>query len=164
MSLCYRSMMTAGDRKLLNAAVIQKHYLHRLPSISYGFGAFAEDDARIKGVMTVGKPASITMLRGVAGLEQSVHVYEFNRLWMTDELPRTIVGRDGRRHSTGHASHFVAWMQRWFCRTYPDAQQVLARRDPTEIHSLANSFWTTRKVLAAITKQFKQELTRKEQS
>lgn len=46
---------------------------------------------------------------------------------------------------------------------YPDAQQVLARRDLTEKHSLANSFWTTRKVLAAITKQFK-ELTRKEQS
>jgi hypothetical protein len=152
LSIIYRVMESDADKRLLHAAVIRKHYLHRLPPISYGFGAFAEGDARIKGLMTVGKPASITMLRGVAGLEQSGHVYEFNRLWMTDELSSTVIGRDGRVHSTCDESRFVGWMQRWFCRNYPDT--ILVSYADTRHGHLGRVYQATNWIYTGMTKLF----------
>jgi len=152
MSLEYRAMETAADKRLVTAALIQKHYLHRVPSVSYGFGAFAEDDARIKGVMTVGKPASITMLQGVAGLEQSGHVYEFNRLWMSDELPKTITSKDGKTHSTGQESRFVGWMQRWFCRNYSDI--ILVSYADTRQGHMGVVYQATNWIYTGMTKPF----------
>lgn len=63
--------------------VLNKHYAGRLPSISYAFGYFEDDE--LKGVLTVGKPASNNLCRGLAGDKWSPHVYELNRLIVDGE-------------------------------------------------------------------------------
>lgn len=60
------------------------HYAHRVPSISFAFGLFL--DGELKGVCTFGKPASSTLLRGIAGDEWASIVYELNRLVLLDNL------------------------------------------------------------------------------
>jgi hypothetical protein len=92
------------------------------------------------------------MLRGVAGLEQSGHAYEFNRLWMTDELPQTIVDRDGCTHSTSHESTFVGWMQRWFCRNYSDI--ILVSYADTRQGHMGIVYQATNWIYTGMTKPF----------
>jgi hypothetical protein len=94
--------------------VIREHYLHRKCPVSFAFGAFV--DGELKGVLTVGVPASWTVRAGLVGDTYKTYknnpdsrandVYELNRLWMADELPpnseSTFVGwclRQLRRHN-----------------------------------------------------------------
>ena len=63
--------------------ILNKHYAGRLPSISYAFGYFEDDE--MKGVLTVGKPASNSLCRGLAGAKWSPNVYELNRLIVNGE-------------------------------------------------------------------------------
>ena len=67
--------------------VIAKHYLHRKAPVSIAFGMFDLFGA-IVGVVTYGVPASSTLLKGVCGVDESKNVYELNRLWVDDDVPK----------------------------------------------------------------------------
>jgi len=67
--------------------VVAKHYLHRKAPVSIAFGMFDLFGA-IVGVVTYGVPASSTLLRGVCGVDEAKNVYELNRLWVDDDVPK----------------------------------------------------------------------------
>lgn len=60
-----------------------RHYAGRIPSISFAFGLFEEDE--LLAVCTFGKPASNSLCKGVCGQEYSHRVYELNRLCRVPE-------------------------------------------------------------------------------
>jgi len=66
--------------------ITQKHYAQRIPSISFAYGLYI--DNILKGVCTIGKPASNSLCVGLLGKEYSSKVYELNRLITVDELPK----------------------------------------------------------------------------
>jgi len=58
--------------------ILDIHYAHRMPSISFSFGLFYKEE--LVGVITYGKPASSALQKGIAGEKNSRLVYELNRL------------------------------------------------------------------------------------
>ena len=66
--------------------ILNKHYAQRMPSISFSYGLFK--GFCMVGVLTIGKPASNSLCRGVCGPEYAHKVYELNRLITEDNLPR----------------------------------------------------------------------------
>ena len=66
--------------------ILNKHYAQRMPSISFAYGLFNGD--YMVGVLTIGKPASNSLCRGVCGQENAHKVYELNRLITEDNLPK----------------------------------------------------------------------------
>ena len=58
--------------------ILNIHYAHRMPSISFSFGLYENNE--LVGVCTYGTPASSTLLRGVCGEEYKGIVKELNRL------------------------------------------------------------------------------------
>jgi hypothetical protein len=66
--------------------LLNKHYAQRVPSISYSYGLFDEEE--LIGVCTVGKPASPSLCRGICGEEFKDKVYELNRLVLKPNLPK----------------------------------------------------------------------------
>ena len=62
------------------------HYLHRVSPCSMAFGLFYQGE--IKGVIIYGVPPSSTLLRGVCGADEAKNVYELNRLWTADDMPK----------------------------------------------------------------------------
>jgi len=67
--------------------VVAKHYLHRKAPVSHAFGMF-NSSGQLVGVITYGVPASSTLLKGICGEEESKNVYELNRLWVDDLVPK----------------------------------------------------------------------------
>ena len=65
--------------------LLYKHYLKRIPSISFSFGLF--DGSVLVGVVTYGTPASNSLCVGLCGKEYKSIVLELNRLCINDELP-----------------------------------------------------------------------------
>lgn len=65
--------------------VVEHHYMHRRPPVSFAFGLLVGDE--IKGVITFGIPASNHMLVGACPSEPR-SVIELNRMWCCDSLPR----------------------------------------------------------------------------
>lgn len=64
--------------------ILEIHYAHRMPSISYAYGLFKQD--KLVGVVTYGMPASSSLCRGVCGEAWKKHVIELNRLVLKDNL------------------------------------------------------------------------------
>lgn len=64
--------------------LLPRHYSGRIPSISYAYGCY--NDGNLVGVLTVGKPASNSLCKGVCGIEFSKNVYELNRLCVDGNL------------------------------------------------------------------------------
>jgi len=62
--------------------ILQKHYAKRLPSISYAFGLYI--DNQLKGIVTYGIPASNALCEGVCGVDNKSFVIELNRLCLQD--------------------------------------------------------------------------------
>ena len=60
------------------------HYAKRMPSISFAYGLFKQDD--LVGVVTYGMPESSTLCRGVCGEKWKANVLELNRLVLRDNL------------------------------------------------------------------------------
>jgi len=64
-----------------------KHYAKRIPSISFSFGLYDENNI-LQGCLTIGKPASPNVCKGICGEEERDNVYELNRLIVNDGLPK----------------------------------------------------------------------------
>ena len=66
--------------------LLHKHYAKRIPSISFAFGLF--ESKILRGILTIGKPASPSLCDGICGKEYSKYVYELNRLCVEDNLEK----------------------------------------------------------------------------
>jgi len=73
---------------------LKKHYLKRLPSISYCFGLYL--DLKLIGVCSFGNAVPLTMKRSICGEQWEHLVYELNRLILIDN------------HEKNLTSYFVA--------------------------------------------------------
>jgi len=65
---------------------LEKHYAHRIPSVSWAFGLYI--DGILEGVVSYGTPASSTLLSGVCGKENADKVIELNRLIINEGVPK----------------------------------------------------------------------------
>ncbi len=65
--------------------ILDTHYAHRMPSISWSFGLYDKDE--LIGICTYGKPASPSLCVGVCGKEYSKNVWELNRLVLKYNRP-----------------------------------------------------------------------------
>ena len=74
------------DKRIAAAVVVERHYLHRKPPISFSFGLF-ESTGNVVGVVTFGIPASRHMVIG-ACKDDPGSVVELNRLWVEDGQPK----------------------------------------------------------------------------
>jgi hypothetical protein len=68
--------------------VTERHYLHRKCPVSHAFGLVRKNDFKIVGVVTYGVSPSSTLLKGICGPEEAKNVYELNRLWVDDRVPK----------------------------------------------------------------------------
>jgi predicted ATP-dependent Lon-type protease len=62
--------------------ILHKHYAKRLPSISYAFGLYENNELR--GIVTFDMPASNSLCEGVCGVENKHLVLELNRLCLQE--------------------------------------------------------------------------------
>lgn len=67
------------------ALVVEHHYMHRKPPVSFAFGLI-DDFGKTKGCVVFGTPASHHMLIGACATPGNV--IELNRLWVSDDMPR----------------------------------------------------------------------------
>ena len=70
------------------AIVVERHYLHRKCPVSSAFGLIDRSSGEIVGVVTYGVSPSSTLLKGICGPEEAKNVYELNRLWVDDRVPK----------------------------------------------------------------------------
>tara|TARA_R100000951_G_scaffold16046_1_gene12658 strand:+ start:329 stop:1009 length:681 start_codon:yes stop_codon:yes gene_type:complete len=66
--------------------LLKKHYLKRLPSISYAFGLY--ENKLLVGVCTFGNAVPMQMKKSICGEKYMHLVYELNRLCTNDNLPK----------------------------------------------------------------------------
>lgn len=78
---CVRAISKSDAARI----VIERHYLHRRPPMSFAFGLFCESE--LCGVATFGVPASRHMVIGACSAAPE-KVLELNRLWVDDAAPR----------------------------------------------------------------------------
>jgi hypothetical protein len=62
--------------------LMNRHYAKRIPPVSFAFGLFL--NSQLVGVVTYGKPASMTLCNGICGEEYTSEVIELNRLSLLD--------------------------------------------------------------------------------
>lgn len=67
--------------------VVQNHYLHRKCPCSHAFGLFDENE-ELRGCVVYGVSCSSTLLKGICGEDEMQNVYELNRLWVADDVPK----------------------------------------------------------------------------
>jgi hypothetical protein len=72
------------SNRMAHELILTKHYAHRIPSLSYCFGLFRNDE--LVGVITYGTPPSSTLCKGICGDEFQSYVLELNRLVLRDNL------------------------------------------------------------------------------
>lgn len=74
--------------------LLEIHYAKRIPSISYAYGLFEQEN--LVGVVCYGTPSSSTLRRGIAGDEYIKDILELNRLCLLNNKPNEaslLVGR-----------------------------------------------------------------------
>ena len=71
--------------------ILNKHYAKRMPSVSFAYGLFDNDD--LVGVVTYGSPASPSLCKGVCGEEFRSRVIELNRLVIERGMPSCLIGQ-----------------------------------------------------------------------
>lgn len=64
--------------------LLYKHYLKRIPPVSYAFGLYK--DYNLIGICTFGVPASPSLCTGVCGTEYKDIVFELNRLCINENI------------------------------------------------------------------------------
>lgn len=67
--------------------VVKNHYMHRECPCSHAYGLI-NSHGEIDGVVTYGVSCSSTLLKGICGDDESQNVYELNRLWVSDSVPK----------------------------------------------------------------------------
>ena len=67
--------------------VVRHHYLHRICLCSHAYALFDKTN-RVVGCVVYGVPCSSTLLKGICGEDEMYNVYELNRLWVSDDVPR----------------------------------------------------------------------------
>ena len=67
--------------------VVKNHYLHRKCPCSHAFGLF-DINNNIVGCIVYGVSCSSTLLKGICGESEMHNVYELNRLWVSDQVPK----------------------------------------------------------------------------
>jgi hypothetical protein len=65
--------------------ILDIHYAHRMPSISYAYGLF-KNGHELVGCVTYGMPASPRVCDGICGKEYAKNVLELNRLVLRDNI------------------------------------------------------------------------------
>lgn len=65
--------------------LLPRHYSGRVPSITYAYG-WKDEEGILQAVLTIGKPASPALCKGVCGGRWSSHVYELNRLCRNEDF------------------------------------------------------------------------------
>lgn len=76
------------DFKTAMDVLIKNHYLHRQAPYSHAYGLFEKETNKLVGVVNYGVPASTTLLKGICGESEKSNVYELNRLWIDDSVPK----------------------------------------------------------------------------
>ena len=74
--------------------IIDLHYTHRMPSVSFAYGLFRDDE--LVGAITYGVPGSPNLCSGICGPEYRNLVIELNRVVLKDNLKNEasmLVGR-----------------------------------------------------------------------
>lgn len=71
--------------KVATGVVVEHHYLHRRPPISFAFGL--KFDGALVGVVTFGTPPSHHLQKSACPANPSL-VVELNRLWVNDDMPK----------------------------------------------------------------------------
>lgn len=69
---------------ITNDWLLNIHYAKRIPSISYAFGLYIDNE--LFGIVTYGTPASSPLRIGIAGKENQKYVLELNRLVFKKEV------------------------------------------------------------------------------
>jgi hypothetical protein len=77
------------DTYLCKDWLLHKHYLRRIPSISYAFGLFQQNV--LIGIMTFGNAVPNTMKISICGKGFMDYVYELNRLCINDGHDKNVV-------------------------------------------------------------------------
>lgn len=72
------------DYKTAVEFLLPRHYSGRKPQIKWAYGYF--EGETLKAVLTIGKPASNSLCKGVCGEEHANKVYELNRLCVDGEM------------------------------------------------------------------------------
>jgi hypothetical protein len=73
------------ERKDCLDLIMNTHYAHRCPSISFAYGLF--EDGELIGCCTFGSPASPSLVKGVCNGEYKKEVIELNRLVLKYNRP-----------------------------------------------------------------------------
>lgn len=76
------------DHKIAINLVVKNHYLHRPCPVSKAFALIEKGGWKVYGIVTYGVPCSSTLLKGICGESEMHNVYELNRLWVSDEVPK----------------------------------------------------------------------------
>jgi len=79
------------EKKLTYDFILNKHYAKRKPSISWAYGLYIDNN--LEGVLTIGKPASNSLCKGICGEKYSKQVFELNRLCVNEGLEKNILSR-----------------------------------------------------------------------
>ncbi len=66
--------------------ILEKHYAHRMPSISFSFGLYI--NKKLEGVVCFGSPPSQSLCVGICGKEYKKEVLELNRLVINSKVPK----------------------------------------------------------------------------
>lgn len=66
--------------------LLHKHYAHRIPSISYSFGLFIDNE--LQAVCSFGRPVAHFLIKNVLGGDYQENIMELNRLCANEGLPR----------------------------------------------------------------------------
>ena len=75
--------------------ILNKHYARRMPSVSFAYGLFDNND--LVGVITYGSPASPFLCKGVCGETYRSRVIELNRLIIDQGKPSMLIGQSLKR-------------------------------------------------------------------
>lgn len=68
--------------------LIKNHYLHRRAPYSHAYGLFEVQTGKLVGVVNYGVTSSTTLLKGICGEAEMNNIYELNRLWVDDSVPK----------------------------------------------------------------------------
>lgn len=73
------------DKKLAAEMIVEHHYLHRRPSMSFAHGLYAGGE--VVGVLTYGTPPSRHLQISACPSDPSLTI-ELNRMWIRDDTPK----------------------------------------------------------------------------